>query len=47
MKLYQAVQLGFFIYGWYKRASKDGNITQDEKQELAAMIIELVFEEDE
>ena len=46
MKLYQAVQLGFFIYGWYKRATKDGEITEDEKNELAFMIIGLLFDEE-
>lgn len=33
MKIYTAMALGFYIYGWYKRASRDGEITQKEMAE--------------
>jgi uncharacterized protein YodC (DUF2158 family) len=33
MKIYTAIALGMYLYGWYKRASKDGEITQKEMAE--------------
>ena len=42
MKLYEAVQIGFFIYGWYKRATKDGDLTDGEIAELIFVIAEML-----
>lgn len=42
MNWLKGIQAGFYMLGWFERAAKDGEITQDEMIDLVSNVIAIL-----